>query len=71
MINFAIFAIIGEGNSTMFRIYLSWIIIFMIIAICFVYIVFSFFCFVLWSCKKFKGIDYIHIWKKDEAANLS
>jgi hypothetical protein len=59
MIIFAVFAITGDGPSTTLRVYLSWAIVFLTLAICLAYLIFSIFSFVLWSCKKFNGIDYI------------
>ena len=67
MIFVAIFAIIGEGTYTTFRLVLSWIILFAILGICLSYLTFSIFCFVLWVCKKFRNTDYIEIWKTSKS----
>lgn len=58
---------IGEGNNTNVRLYLSWIIVLLVILICLAYIVFSIFCLILWGCKKFKDIDYVELWKQKES----
>lgn len=59
MIVFAIFAIVGEGSNTNFRVYLSWAIILVMIGICLTHLIFSIFCLVLWGCKQFNHTDYI------------
>lgn len=64
MVLFAIFAMIGEGNNTMGRFYLSWVIVALVIAICLGYLIFSVFCLGLWAIKKWKGVDYIELWTK-------
>lgn len=38
----------------------------MIVSISLAYLVFSLLCFVLWGCKKFRGIDYIEYWKDNQ-----
>jgi|JI10StandDraft_1071094.scaffolds.fasta_scaffold2446333_2 hypothetical protein len=65
MIMFAIFAIIGDGGHTVVRLYVSWIIIFIIIAICLSYLIFSIICFIIWGCKKYRNVDYIEEWAKN------
>lgn len=59
MIFFAIFAIVGSGGYTYFRLILGWIILFGVLGICLSYITFEVFCFVLWICKKFYNTDYV------------
>lgn len=66
MVFFAIFAMIGEGNNTSARVYLAWIIVFIIIGICLAYAVFSIFCLILWGCKKFRDTDYVEIWNRKD-----
>lgn len=66
MICFAAFCIIGEGSHTTIRLCISWIIVTFIIVISLAYLIFSILCFILWSCKTFKGIDYIENWNQNE-----
>lgn len=66
MVMLAIFAMIGDGKSTNSRVKISWGIIFLCLLIWFLYVGFGIFELVLWSCKRFRGVDYKEEWAKKD-----
>lgn len=62
MIGFAIFIMIGEGNYTNFKVYFSWILIFLSIAILLLYLIFSLLLLIFWIIEIICKIDYIKNW---------
>lgn len=58
---------LGEGNFTEAKVYLGWFLIFWMLLISLVYISFSIFELVLWSCRVCGKVDYKERWKRDEA----
>ena len=64
-VSLALFGMLGEGNYTNHKVYLSWFIICWIILICLTYIGYAIFELILWCLIVLKNLDYRKKWMKD------